>query len=120
MNGTRRRRPPAKQRVPFVRGCVPEVSGPSHETGRVRLLDQRQASTTASALRQPTGGFFFRAGGRQASGMLFVNRKLGSDGYTGACQITRANWNSCSPRSRIAASSQDSVCINPRLSCRWE
>lgn len=56
VNGTRRRRPPAKQRVPFVRGCVPEVSGPSHETGRVRLLDQRQASTTASALRQPTGG----------------------------------------------------------------
>lgn len=53
VHGTRCRCPPAKQRVPFVRGCVPEVSGPSHETGRVRLLDQRQALTTATPCNSP-------------------------------------------------------------------
>ncbi len=41
--------PPAEQRAPFVCGCTPEVSGPSHETGRVRLLTQRTALTTARA-----------------------------------------------------------------------
>src|SRR3546814_1445021 len=41
--------PPAKHRAPFVCGCTPEVSGPSHETGRVRLLTQRTALTTACA-----------------------------------------------------------------------
>lgn len=41
--------PPAEQWAPFVRVCVPKVSGPSHETGRVRLLMQRTALTTARA-----------------------------------------------------------------------
>ena len=47
VHGIRCRCPPAEQRAPFVRGCVPEVSGPSHETGRVRMLTQRMALTTA-------------------------------------------------------------------------
>lgn len=49
VDGIRCRCPPAEQRAPFVCGCTPEVSGPSHETGRVRLLTQRTALTTACA-----------------------------------------------------------------------
>lgn len=47
VDGIRCRCPPAKQRAPFVRGCVPEVSDPSHDMGRVRTLMQRTALTTA-------------------------------------------------------------------------
>ena len=41
--------PAGETSAPFVCGCTPEVSGPSHETGRVRLLMQRTALTTACA-----------------------------------------------------------------------
>lgn len=47
VDGIRCRCPPAEQRAPFVRGCVPKDVDPSHDTGRVRLLTQRAALTTA-------------------------------------------------------------------------
>jgi len=47
--------PPAEQRAPFVHGCVPANTDPSHDTGRVRLLMQRQVSTPTGHL-QPAGG----------------------------------------------------------------
>jgi hypothetical protein len=48
VDGIQCRRPPAKQRVPFVRGCVPKDVDPSHDKGRVQSLRQRMASTTAT------------------------------------------------------------------------
>ena len=45
-SGIRYRRPPVKKRAPFVRGCVPEDTGPSHDTGRVCMLTQCQVPTT--------------------------------------------------------------------------
>ena len=47
VDGIRCRCPPVKKRVPFVCGYTPEDAGPSHETGRVRLLTQRMALTMA-------------------------------------------------------------------------
>jgi hypothetical protein len=38
-----------KQRVPFVRGCVPYDTGSSHDTGRVQLVLQWQALNASHA-----------------------------------------------------------------------
>lgn len=54
----RRRCPPAEQRAPFVCGCTPKDIDPSHDTGRVRTL-QQSGFDDGQALDQPTGGFFF-------------------------------------------------------------
>lgn len=48
VGGIRCRCPPVEQRAPFVRGCVPKDVDPSHDTGRVRLLVQQTALTTAA------------------------------------------------------------------------
>jgi len=64
VDASRRRCPPVKQRAPFVRGCVPERTGPSHDTGRVtnhRVAAPKPRQATV------TGGYLFHRRRRRPS-----------------------------------------------------
>src|SRR5690554_6213894 len=67
------RYPPVNQRVPFVRGCVPENADSSHDTNRVRMFTAsgptdspgRPQTTGGKPSSQPcAAGFFFGCGMR--------------------------------------------------------
>ena len=72
VDGIQCRCPPAKQRVPFVRGCVPKDVDPSHDTGRVRLLMQRAALTTAGTATAHRWFLSSPAEGSRAFGPLVI------------------------------------------------
>jgi hypothetical protein len=72
VSGNRHRCPPAKQRVPFVRGCVPYAADSSHDTSRVKPLRLRHALRTGlPILRSSRVTTMFLAEGARAFGTFF-------------------------------------------------
>jgi len=54
-----------------VRGCAPDSTGPSHDTGRVNA-ETANGSTDDRILHQYTGGFFLRAEGGKPSAFFLL------------------------------------------------